>query len=182
MKSTLKKATSVIGIIVGVIIIIIGFSLQNTSNYSIGEQIKFGADFYTEMYDVTKDVGRAINHAINDLICAVGWLIISIGAIDICFFGFKLVQSADSPTQSNIEHTNKTVQPLTVSPMIKSEEKATCDAVEKDAKAVPKEEKCEICDEYFEHLTYCKIKDDMGTRYRNICDECIQKYNAIQKK
>lgn len=41
--------------------------------------------------------------------------------------------------------------------------------------------KCEMCDEHFEHLTYCKIKDDMGTRYRNICDDCIQKLNATKQ-
>ena len=41
--------------------------------------------------------------------------------------------------------------------------------------------KCELCDEYFEHLTYCKIKDDFGARYRNICDGCIEKYNATKQ-
>ena len=95
MSNTSKKIVSTIGIVIGVIIIIIGFSLQDTSNYSIGESIKFGADFYTEMYDVTKDVGRAINYAINDLICAISWLIISLGAIDICFFVYKLVKASE---------------------------------------------------------------------------------------
>lgn len=91
MSNNAKKVVSIIGIIVGVIIVINGFCLQDTSNYSIGESIRFGADFYTEMYSVTKDVGRAINNAINDLICAISWLIISLGAINICFFVYKLV-------------------------------------------------------------------------------------------
>lgn len=39
-------------------------------------------------------------------------------------------------------------------------------------------EKCGMCDKLSSHLTYCKIKDDLGTRYRDICDECIKKYNA----
>ncbi len=42
--------------------------------------------------------------------------------------------------------------------------------------------KCEMCEEQFGHLTYCKIKDDMGTRYRNLCDNCIQKLNATKQK
>ena len=45
----------------------------------------------------------------------------------------------------------------------------------------PSGEQCQLCGEYFEHLTCCKIKDDMGTRYRSLCDSCIQKHNAIKQ-
>ena len=133
MPNTSKKLVSIIGIIVGVIIIIIGFSLQDTSSYSIGKSIKFGADFYTEMYDVTKDVGRAINNAINDLICAISWLIISLGAIDICFFVYKLVKASEKsdsyvavvPVEENAKReAEENVRRET-------EEKARCEAEEK---------------------------------------------------
>lgn len=43
---------------------------------------------------------------------------------------------------------------------------------------VPVGEKCQICGEYVDHLTYCKVKDDYGTRFRSICDACIVKYKA----
>ena len=46
----------------------------------------------------------------------------------------------------------------------------------------PSGEKCELCDGYFEHLTYCQIKDSYGKRFRNICDDCMQKYNAKPQK
>ena len=85
-----KKFACIFGIIVGFFVIIIGIMLQNTTIYSIGEPIKFNGYFYTEIYDVTQDVGRAINKAINDLICALGWLTIAIGSIDICFFVYTL--------------------------------------------------------------------------------------------
>ena len=42
--------------------------------------------------------------------------------------------------------------------------------------------KCELCDKQTDHLTYCEIKDDLGTRYRNICDECVLKYGAKEKE
>ncbi|MBQ7907965.1 MAG: zinc ribbon domain-containing protein [Elusimicrobiaceae bacterium] len=42
--------------------------------------------------------------------------------------------------------------------------------------------KCELCGKLFPKLTYSTIKDDMGTRYRNICDDCIAKYNAKPKR
>ena len=45
----------------------------------------------------------------------------------------------------------------------------------------PSGEQCQMCGNYFEHLTYCRIKDDMGTRYRNICNDCIQKHNATKQ-
>ena len=105
MSNTSKKVAAIIGIVVGFIIIIIGFCIQNTSVYGIGESIKFGADFYTEMYSVTKDVGYAINYAINDLIRAIGWLIISLGAINICFFAYKLVTCFS--VSENVESTQR---------------------------------------------------------------------------
>lgn len=43
-------------------------------------------------------------------------------------------------------------------------------------------EKCELCGKRFPKLTYATIKDDLGTRYRNICDDCIVKHNAKPKK
>ncbi len=58
-------------------------------------------------------------------------------------------------------------------------EQEGADSVEKAAEE-PVGLKCELCDDYFEHLTYCKIKDDFGTRYRNICDDCIKKHNATK--
>ena len=45
----------------------------------------------------------------------------------------------------------------------------------------PSGEQCQLCGKYFEHLSYCKIIDEMGIRYRNICDDCIQKHNATKQ-
>ena len=43
-------------------------------------------------------------------------------------------------------------------------------------------QKCEMCDKQTDHLTYCEIKDELGTRYRNICNECMLKYGAKEKE
>ena len=62
------------------------------------------------MSDVTKDVGRAINYAINDLICAISWLIISLGAIAICFFSYKFAkvnEASNSYTEGTTEEKAK---------------------------------------------------------------------------
>ena len=91
-----KKTASIIGIIIGIVIIIVGLSVRSTNNYGIGENIKFGADFYTEMYTVTKEAGRAINYAVNDLIKAVGWLIVAIGLVDVAYFVRKMVSDKET--------------------------------------------------------------------------------------
>lgn len=93
----------------GVVIIIIGFSLQNTTTYSIGEYLRFGADFYTEIYDVTRDVGRALNNAINDLICAISWLVVSLGAIDVCFFVYKFVKACTEGAAAKSESNEQEI-------------------------------------------------------------------------
>ena len=92
---------SVIGIILGIVIIGIGLDVKDTSldtgHVAIGEDIAFGADFYTEIYDVTRDVGFAVNSAkykiVNGLesVCkAIGLLIVAVGLFDCCFFLHKL--------------------------------------------------------------------------------------------
>ena len=42
--------------------------------------------------------------------------------------------------------------------------------------------KCEMCYKETDHLSYCEIRDEYGTRYRNICKECISKYEAKELK
>lgn len=45
-----------------------------------------------------------------------------------------------------------------------------------------KEYKCDMCEHSFEKVTYTKIIDDMGVRYRNLCDACIEIYNATPEE
>ncbi len=42
--------------------------------------------------------------------------------------------------------------------------------------------KCDMCGCESEKITYAKIDDDMGTRYRNVCDKCMEQYNATPAK
>ena len=101
-----KKTASIIGIVLGIAIIIVGFCVQGISidvyGSSIGRDIAFGADFYTEMYDVTRDVGYAVNGAKTAIaeategVCdAIGWLIVAIGLVDIAYFVCKMASCED---------------------------------------------------------------------------------------
>ncbi len=51
--------------------------------------------------------------------------------------------------------------------------------IEESAK---KEYKCDMCEHSVEKVTYAKITDDMGVRYRNLCDACIEIYNATPEE
>ena len=101
-----KKTASSIGIILGIAIIVIGFFVQGisieVSTRTIGSDIRFGADFYTEIYDVTRDVGFAVNktstavaEAAEGVCDAIGWLIIAIGVFDIAYFICKAASADD---------------------------------------------------------------------------------------
>ena len=46
----------------------------------------------------------------------------------------------------------------------------------------PTLKKCEMCDKETTQLSYCEIKDEYGTRYRNVCAECRDKYEAKEIK
>ena len=37
---------------------------------------------------------------------------------------------------------------------------------------------CQLCGKESCHLTSCKIVDNLGTRYRNICDNCLKEINS----
>ena len=118
-----KKIASIIGIVLGVAIIIVGFCVQgvsvDVSSSSIGRYITFGADFYTEMYAVTQEVGEAVNSANKNIhgavniaqrnICgavesvcgAIGWLIVAIGLFDIAYFVCKMASCGENYSGNN---------------------------------------------------------------------------------
>lgn len=93
-----KTITSYMGVAVGIAIIIIGFSVMNPETFLLGERdsyglIKFGGDFYTEIYHLTYQVGDQVQKSYVNICNAIGWLIVSIGAFDICYF---LAKSSDT--------------------------------------------------------------------------------------
>ena len=54
--------------------------------------------------------------------------------------------------------------------------KKTTESKPKDG--ITTKSKCEMCGHICDKITPSKIKDDMGVRYRNLCDACMEIYNA----
>lgn len=125
-----KQKMCVVGAVVGVVIIIIGFCVMNPETYTVGDPfIKFGADFYTEIYDVTRAVGGAMQRNYTNICNAIGWLIVALGAMDVCYFLLKAFDSAQSDTSApnNVTHqqqkcapTQSLVQESISTPMVDS--------------------------------------------------------------
>ena len=42
--------------------------------------------------------------------------------------------------------------------------------------------KCQMCDKDNVMITAAVIVDDLGTRHRNVCDDCFEKYNCKPEK
>lgn len=93
-----KNVVNYAGVVLGVFAIVIGFVVMNPETYILGRRdalgslVEFGADFYTEMYHMTYQVGMEVQRAYANVCNAVGWLIVFFGAFDICYFLSKIVQ------------------------------------------------------------------------------------------
>jgi hypothetical protein len=101
-----KQKASLVGVIVGIVIIIIGFSVMNPETYLLGERdalgsliYEYGADFYTDIYYLTYQVGHQVQQGYVNICNAIGWLIVCLGAIDICYFLVKTVEAAVSEVE-----------------------------------------------------------------------------------
>lgn len=115
-----KKITSNIGIIAGVIIIGIGIYVMNPETLLLGERndvgslVEFGGDFYTEIYAMTYSAANAVQRAYVNICNAIGWLIIALGAFDICYFATKLSEAIQ---QDEMEYTYSDNQPASDVPL-----------------------------------------------------------------
>ena len=87
----MKKVFSIIGICFGIMIMIFGV-LSSTGHYSrstVNDNIRFGADFYTEEYEATATVANntySVVNALESLKVAFGQINIGFGGAITCYF------------------------------------------------------------------------------------------------
>ena len=104
-EENMKKRASVFGIFIGIIAIIAGISMLNTSIGGIGEYITFGADFYTEIYSVTRELGWSVSSATQAICNGIGWLLIVSGGFSICHFLTKLGEPTMDEILTNLRYS-----------------------------------------------------------------------------
>lgn len=86
----MKKIFSILGMIASAIIAFGGFVLHGQHISSYLPDYSFGADFYTEMYSITRDAASNIISASNAITEAISVLIIALGVIGFFYFGVEL--------------------------------------------------------------------------------------------
>ena len=87
----MKRAFSIIGIIVCIAIIFMGINLLSVKiELESAAFALFGADFYTEIYSATRYAANNIKTLAEFIYTVMAYLMISVGSIGFCFFCVKL--------------------------------------------------------------------------------------------
>ena len=99
-----KNTFAVFGILIGLAMVAVGviISVQSRPAFSghSTSSAKFGADFYTDEFEATKnasdnvmEVGRFINKAYDSSVTFLGIFVSLIGGAVVCYFGCKINDS-----------------------------------------------------------------------------------------
>ena len=118
----MKKTFSIIGILSGIALIILGVMLLTKEfSYSFNRPLieyTFGADFYTEIYDATFDAANSlysIGHLLADIADFVAngfwYLLLALGLFDICFFCTRM-EDTSAGTVEAIDSKLYTIQDI----------------------------------------------------------------------
>lgn len=90
---------AILGCLIGIIAIYMGFSILNGEtavSYDDGG-MRFGADFYTEIHDVTRDVFISSLRIHETIKMGFGWGLMALGALGFCYFIRKAVTKEPTP-------------------------------------------------------------------------------------
>lgn len=124
----MKKKVSIITTVLGVALIIMGlivaFKGMYTWNYNDVPYASFGADFYTYTYDALDTIVSELSNldsGIEALICTLGMIIIAIGVAVFCY-GLNGIANANSETPETKNTSKGETAPLE---NVKEEEKTT---------------------------------------------------------
>lgn len=87
----IKLVCALVGVIFGIITIVFGVVLAVKTS-SLGGDVEFGADFYTEIYSAVKDVEYGVYYLQGFLLTFCKFMLIAFGMFEIAFFGNKAVK------------------------------------------------------------------------------------------
>ena len=140
---------------------------------NIGSKIKAVAQVITWIGIISSIIGGIVIMALQE--SPIGVLVIIGGSFiswlsSLTLYGFgQLIENTDIIAERNkADNTSK-------SDAKADETQSSADIDEKSGKLGT----CEFCDKKDVKVVYCKIVDSMGTRYRNLCADCMAKHNAV---
>lgn len=98
----MKKVFSILGMCAGIIVTLLGVNIYNDEVYKYLPDYSFGADFYTEMYSITRDTATTVISMANTLNRALAILVISVGIVSFCYFGIEVGKAFSKETDSQV--------------------------------------------------------------------------------
>jgi hypothetical protein len=113
----MKKFFSVVGIVLGIVIIILGLYLafgHKSFKYTGAETLGyvFGADFYTEEYSATENaadnilaLGNYLAEVTKFILFVIGLLFSAFGGVIVCHFGCKLSNAKNNQKNPAVSGT-----------------------------------------------------------------------------
>lgn len=109
-QNKLAKIFSILGIVAGLVVIVFGIITLNSYTGAWSDtSTSFGADFYTYSYKATARAGNNVDEVGDMLQKAIGFVLISMGLFDICFFGLKFAaipgEQKKDPVENPVEET-----------------------------------------------------------------------------
>ncbi len=107
----MKKVFCIIGLVVGAHMMIFGFivmGLEDGSTYLYSTT--FGADFYTYSYRATRVAAENVGYLTIIVQKGLSFLLIGLGAMDICMFGCKLGEGKKAKAAAPAAAVTETVK------------------------------------------------------------------------
>jgi Zn-dependent protease len=92
----MKKYVCLMGVLVGIVITVMGISvlIMPSATHYVSDYT-FGADFYTEIYNVSRYTLKAIGEMAEIIQRGIGFMLLAIGLTDICIFGYRYAKDMD---------------------------------------------------------------------------------------
>ena len=149
-----KKTASIIGIVLGIAIIIIGISVMNPETILLGKRDslgsllgQYGADFYTDIYHMTYEVGFEVQKAYVNICNAIGWLIVAVGLVDIAYFVYKMASCEDDGARVGHNKVTPTTLPPQKDIFASVRVNTSTSTVKRcpDCGDIVKSDRCEMC-------------------------------------
>jgi len=143
---------------------------------NIGGKIKKISEIVTWIGIIVSVILGIIIMLPGDIMVLVGLIVIALGCFSswvgsLLLYGYgQLIENSDKLLLLHIGEKNKSEPDL-------DQREETHKSSIHTAKTPSKVGKCEICGKENTPVVYCTIKDDLGTRYRNVCAECMQDCN-----
>lgn len=107
----MKKTICIFGVAISIVIIVLGIqTYMSATNFSVKSGMKFGADFYTEIFEEVEQIKMSVRSIDNTINRVGGLVLISSGGLSLCYFMNAIFSSTKKKNKiiENVKNTENT--------------------------------------------------------------------------